>query len=214
MNKRHSMYALVGITAVGKDTLVDLAIRLAEERVRPVIRYTTRAPRSLDYFTQSISLEQMNQWDEAGELVSRACIYGNWYVVRRDDHEKALCEAPLLSHMPVHLAEQYRGLGFRVRLSRLLPHGRRVYHMPHRVLDRSDEDILREREILSSMAFDGPDIMNDFSQDSSSGFVDSSGKDIPLGAARAALRWLDFIATEEKWEKDFLRPYFQQLSAL
>lgn len=85
---------LSGPSGVGKDTLIDVWSR-RNPRVRRVVAYTTRAPRTnevedLDY--HFVSVEKFKQHQAAGDFLEQKEVHGNYYATPLRDMERMLAQ--------------------------------------------------------------------------------------------------------------------------
>ena len=198
----HPIYAAVATTASGKDTVQDAVLAIVGTRMGFIPRHTTRSLRPRDHYHHT-TREQIATWESQQMVLSRVYLYGADYVTLRHEHDGVLETRPAVAHYTLDTALFYRELGYTVKLSRLTAVNQRDDQVPERVRERAVVDAARQHEHESD-AYDGPDLVNDFSLVTLTRFRDQFDEPIPLGAVRAACQWLRFIAQAEDWDSAFL----------
>ncbi len=85
---------LSGPSGVGKDTVLN-AWRTANPRVRRVVAYTTRAPRSGEVDGEDyrfVSVQRFQEMARRGEFLEHKQVHDNWYATPLRDMEAMLAE--------------------------------------------------------------------------------------------------------------------------
>jgi hypothetical protein len=199
-----TIYGLCAVSHSGKDAVLAAARAIAGERLGHFIRYATRKLREGDAYIQS-SVPERDAWNAEGRIIDEIHIYNDGYLFQlREERDRILSERPVASHFTVEMAHRYRAQGICVSFSRLVTPGREHTELSERVRTRAEADAARQREIDASDAFDGPDIVNDFSRKAPSRIFDRDGRPIPEGAVRAAVQWLQHMSACEGWQPSFI----------